>query len=60
MYDKILSGLTGKLNDVKFIEYVENAINENLSISQISWTKQIIKDIIIDLKNDDLTSQGIE
>lgn len=49
-----------KLNDIEFIEYVENAINENLSTSQISWTKQIIKDISIDLKDDDFTFQGIE
>jgi len=42
-----------QLEDEDFIEYIENAINGTLTPQEKSWTKQVIKEIILDLKQDD-------
>jgi hypothetical protein len=42
-----------KLDDDDFISLIENAINENLTPSQLKWVDQTLKEIDKDLKADD-------
>lgn len=49
-----------QLEDQEFIDFIENAINENLTPSQTNWIKQTLKEISIDLKDDDFDSTGLD
>ena len=49
-----------KLEDNEFIEFIENAINEELTSSQQKWVKDTLRDIAIDLKSDDFSATGLD
>jgi hypothetical protein len=49
-----------KLEDDEFIEFIENAINEELTSSQQKWVKDTLRDIAIDLKSDDFSATGLD
>lgn len=49
-----------QLEDEDFLEYVENAINGTLTPAEKRWTQQVLKEIQIDLKDDDFKDSGIE
>jgi hypothetical protein len=49
-----------QLDDVRFVEFIEDAINENLSFSDKKWVDNTLKDIAIDLKNDDFNATGLD
>ena len=42
-----------QLDDDEFIPFVENAINDELTLSQKKWATDTMRDIKIDLKRDD-------
>jgi hypothetical protein len=42
-----------KLSDEEFIDFIENSINEKLTLKQQSWIKNTLRDIASDLKADD-------
>ena len=48
-----------KLEDNEFFSFVENAINENLTPSQIQWVQDTISSIEDDLRSDDYEASGI-
>jgi hypothetical protein len=48
-----------KLEDDEFFSFVENAINENLTPSQIQWVQDTIQSIEDDLRSDDYEASGI-
>lgn len=49
-----------KLDGSEFVSFVENAINETLTTSQLRWVKDTLKEIEIDLKHDDYTDTGLD
>ena len=49
-----------QLEDGDFIEFVENAINEELTPKQKRWVDSTLKDISFDLKADDYDQEGID
>jgi len=49
-----------QLGDQEFVDFVENALNDELTSSQQSWIKQILKEIQMDLRSDDFDQSGIE
>jgi len=49
-----------QLEDGDFIDFVENAINEELSPKQKRWVDSTLKDISFDLKADDYDQEGID
>jgi hypothetical protein len=49
-----------QLGDTEFVEFVENAINEQLSSTQKRWVEQTLKEISSDLKADDFDSTGLD
>lgn len=48
-----------KLENDEFFSFVENAINENLTPSQIQWVQDTISSIENDLRSDDYDASGI-
>lgn len=48
-----------KLENDEFFSFVENAINENLTPSQIQWVQDTIQSIEDDLRSDDYDASGI-
>jgi len=48
-----------QLEDEEFVEFIENAINEELSSTQLKWVKDTLRDIAIDLKSDDFSATGL-
>jgi hypothetical protein len=48
-----------KLEDDEFFSFVENAINENLTPSQIQWVQDTIQSIEDDLRSDDYGASGV-
>lgn len=49
-----------QLDDSEFIDFVENAINEELTPGQKKWVDQTLKEISIDLKSDDFDAEGLD
>ena len=49
-----------QLGDQEFVDFVENALNDELTSSQQSWIKQTLKEIQMDLRSDDFDQSGIE
>jgi len=49
-----------KLNDMEFIPFIENAINDELTNSQKQWASNTMKDIERDLKKDDTGLSGLD
>jgi hypothetical protein len=49
-----------QLGDNEFVEFVENAINEQLSSSQKKWVDRILKEISMDIRDDDFDSTGLD
>lgn len=49
-----------QLPDSEFVEFVENAINEELTSSQKRWVEQILKSIQLDLRDDDFNDTGLD
>jgi hypothetical protein len=49
-----------QLGDNEFVEFVENAINEQLSLSQKKWVDRILKEISMDIRDDDFDSTGLD
>jgi len=47
------------LSDDEFFSFVENAINQNLTSSQIEWVQTTIENIISDLRADDFDATGL-
>lgn len=48
-----------KLEDQKFLEFIENAINEELTPEQQKWVKITLREIEDDIKKDDYDKTGI-
>jgi hypothetical protein len=48
-----------QLEDDEFKEFIENAINEELTSTQLKWVKDTLRDIAIDLKSDDFSATGL-
>jgi hypothetical protein len=48
-----------QLEDEEFVEFIENAINEELTSTQLKWVKDTLRDIAIDLKSDDFSATGL-
>ena len=48
-----------QLEDDEFIEFIENAINEELTSLQQRWINDTLKDIASDLKADDFDATGL-
>lgn len=49
-----------QLGDQEFIDFIENALNNELTPSQQSWIKQTLKEIQIDLRDDDFDATGLD
>ena len=49
-----------QLEDGEFIEFIENAINEELTSSQQKWVNDTLRDIASDLKADDYEATGLD
>jgi hypothetical protein len=49
-----------KLEDVEFLQFVENLINDKLNSTQKSWAVRTIRDIEDDLKRDDTGLTGLD
>lgn len=49
-----------QMGDIEFVEFIENAINEQLSPFQKKWVDQTLKEIAMDLKSDDFDSTGLD
>jgi hypothetical protein len=49
-----------QLGDTEFVEFIENAVNEQLSSTQKRWVEQTLKEISSDLKADDFDSTGLD
>lgn len=49
-----------QLEDDEFLEFVENAINEELTPKQKRWVDQTLKEISSDLRSDDYDQEGID
>jgi hypothetical protein len=49
-----------QLGDTEFVEFVENAINKQLTSSQKRWVEQTLKSIQMDLRDDDFDSTGLD
>jgi len=49
-----------KLEDVEFVQFVENLINQKLTSTQNSWASRTIKDIESDLKKQDTGLTGLD
>jgi len=49
-----------KLEDVEFLQFVENLINDKLTSTQKSWAVRTIRDIEDDLKRDDTGLTGLD
>jgi hypothetical protein len=49
-----------KLDDNDFLEFIENAINENLTSEQKRWVENTLKSIENDLKSDDYNKTGMD
>lgn len=49
-----------QLGDQEFVDFVENALNNELTSSQQSWIKQTLKEIQMDLRDDDFDSTGLD
>jgi hypothetical protein len=49
-----------QLEDGEFIEFIENAINEELTSSQQKWVNDTLRDIASDLKADDFDATGLD
>lgn len=49
-----------QMGDTEFVEFIENAINEQLSPFQKKWVDQTLKEISSDLKADDWDSEGLD
>jgi hypothetical protein len=48
-----------QLSDEQFLEFVENAINEELTDAQIRWANNTLREINDDLKADDYDATGL-
>ena len=49
-----------QLGDQEFVDFVENALNDELTPQQQSWIKQTLKEISMDIKSDDFDSTGLD
>jgi hypothetical protein len=49
-----------QMGDNEFVEFIENAINEELTPQQQNWVKTTLKEISSDLKADDFDSTGLD
>lgn len=49
-----------KLEDNDFISLIENSINEELTPKQRKWVDSILKEISLDLRNDDYDETGLD
>lgn len=49
-----------QLEDQEFVDFIENALNDELTPSQQSWIKQTLKEIQMDLRDDDFDATGLD
>lgn len=49
-----------QLGDQEFVDFVENALNDELTPQQKSWIKQTLKEIQMDLRDDDFDATGLD
>lgn len=49
-----------QLGDREFVEFIEDAINDELTQSEKHWIQQTLKEISFDLKNDDFDNTGLD
>lgn len=49
-----------QLGDEEFIQFIENAVNDELTQTQNQWANSILRDISSDLKSDDYESTGLD
>jgi hypothetical protein len=49
-----------QLGDEEFIQFIENAVNEELTQTQTQWANSTLRDIASDLKADDYESTGLD
>ena len=48
------------MDETKFIEFIENIVNDKLTSSQKQWAVGEMKDIEKDLKKDDTGLEGLD
>jgi hypothetical protein len=49
-----------KMDDSEFFDFIENAINNELTPNQVKWAKNTMKDVESDLKKDDTGLEDLD